>query len=55
MIQIVAWAGALFALLAGLGMLFAKAPEEKRAQTRMLGLVFLLLVPFNVWLATRVL
>ena len=55
MIQIVAWAGAVLALIGGLGMLFMKAPEEKRRQTRMFGLFLLLLVPFNLWLAARVL
>jgi hypothetical protein len=52
--QIIAWVGAACCLLAGLGMLFSKAPPEKRAQTRLLGLLFLALVPFNVWLALRV-
>jgi hypothetical protein len=54
MMQIIAWVGAACCLLAGLGMLFAKAAPEKRMQTRLLGLLLITLVPFNVWLALRV-
>ena len=52
MIQIVAWAGAAFALIAGLGMLLAPAKPEVRARTRTMGIVFLGLAAFNVLLAT---
>ncbi len=51
MMQIVAWIGAVCSLLAGVGMLLTKAPPEKRTQTRLLGIVFLVLAAFNVWLA----
>ena len=53
MIQIVAWLGVVFSLIAGVGMLFAKAPPEKRIQVRLLGLMFLGFAVFNYWLATR--
>ncbi|MGE0179740.1 MAG: hypothetical protein AB7O91_07975 [Sphingomonas sp.] len=53
MIQIVAWLGVVFSLMAGVGMLFVKTPPEKRVQTRLLGLMFFGLAVFNYWLATR--
>jgi hypothetical protein len=52
MIEIVAWAGAGLALIAGLGMLFAPAKPEVRAKTRVMGFVFLGLAAFNVFMAT---
>ncbi len=54
MIQIVAWAGAAFALIAGLGMLFAPAKPDVRAKARTMGVAFLGLAAFNVLLATVV-
>ncbi len=48
MIQIVAWAGAAFALIAALGMLFAPVKPEARRKTRLLGVVFLAIAAFNV-------
>lgn len=51
MMQIVAWVGATCCLLAGVGMLLTKAPPEKRTQTRLLGVLFLVMAAFNVWLA----
>jgi hypothetical protein len=55
MIQIVAWLGAACSLLAGIGMLVQRVPDEKRTRTRLLGLMFLGFAAFNVWLATRAL
>jgi hypothetical protein len=55
MMQIVAWLGVVFSLIAGVGMLFAKPAPEKRLQTRLLGLMFLGFAAFNYWLATRAL
>jgi len=52
MIQIVAWLGFGCSLIAGIGMLFAKAAPEKKLQTRLLGLMFLGFAAFNYWLAT---
>jgi hypothetical protein len=52
MIQIIAWAGVVFSLLAAIGMLFTKTAPEKRLQTRLLAVLFLGFAFFNYWLAT---
>ena len=54
MMQLVAWAGALFALLGGIGMLLSRPPAEKRTQTRLIGILLLAAVPLNIFLATRI-
>jgi len=52
MIEIVAWAGAGFSLIAGLGMIFAPHKAGNLRNPRLLGIVFLALAAFNVFLAT---
>ena len=53
MIEIVAWAGAFFALIAGLGMIVAPHKAGNLRNPRLLGLFFLLLAAFNVYMATN--
>ena len=54
MMQIVAWAGAAFCLLAGIGMLVAPSKAGNLPNPRLLGIVFLAAAALNVFLATRI-
>jgi hypothetical protein len=54
-IQIVAWIGALFCLVAGIGMLVAPSRAGNLPNPRLLGIVFLVFAGFNIYLATQIL
>ena len=53
MIEIIYWAAAALALVAAFGMLFLPAKPDAKRRTRLLGLVFLGVAAFNVFMVTR--
>jgi NADH:ubiquinone oxidoreductase subunit 6 (subunit J) len=55
MIEIIAWAGAVFALIGGVGMLLSRSTPETVGRNRMLGIALLAMAAFNIVLATQIL
>jgi hypothetical protein len=55
LIQLIALIGAITGFLAGGIGLFAPVPEEKRRQTRRMGVIMLFVGAFNLLLATVIL